>query len=92
MNKATDEELVRRFDRAYLKRSEEGDPDRTYVSDCRRAACRALHDAGIAHGWREAIEELRAYSQRGERTIHEAGAQQDAANHLESIAKERGYL
>jgi hypothetical protein len=46
----------------------------------------------VAHGWREAIEELRAYSQRGERIIHEAGAQQDAANHLESIAKERGYL
>jgi hypothetical protein len=53
---------------------------------------RALHDAGLAHGWREAIEELReraplAYA-RGFAASGDAYV--SAAAYLERIAKERG--
>ncbi len=51
---------------------------------------RALHDAGIAHGWREAIEALRARGTGWANPGTSAMAQ--AADCLERIAKERGHL
>lgn len=56
---------------------------RVYVPDMR-----ALRDAGIAHGWREAIEALR---ERCARDPHLEYLDQ-AADDLERIAKERGVL
>ncbi len=51
---------------------------------------RALHDAGIAHGWREAIEALSARGTGWANPGTSAMAQ--AADCLERIAKERGKL
>jgi hypothetical protein len=102
MNKPTNEDLVKRFDAAYLKRSEQGDPERTYVSDCRAAAIKDLYDAGVADGkaeawpeaWREAIEVLRAevLKLQGEFRGVEADRALSAIATLERLAQERGYL
>ncbi len=48
---------------------------------------RALHDAGIAHGWREAIEALRVLANRD---CMDGPSARAFADELERIAKERG--
>ncbi len=75
MNKPTDEELNQIAWRA-------GAEDRD----------RALHDAGIAHGWREAIEALRAVADDKDPVLYvDPVVTSTLADHLERIAKERGY-
>ncbi len=46
----------------------------------KKGGYRALHDAGIAHGWRECIEALRGN-----------WVDQSAAGYLERLLKERGH-
>lgn len=84
MNKPTDEELEKLRMRAY----------NAHIEGARAAANRVLHDAGIAHGWREAIEALRART-GGEDASDEFWSGlfwREAAEHLERLAKERGHL
>ncbi len=80
MNKPTDEELERM---AYLAERPIG-----CGKEGRIATNRALHDAGIAHGWREAIEALRAHVASASGTSRPSYLVLD----LERIAKERGYV
>lgn len=67
MNKPTDEELLVRYARD---------------SDAHIEGLRITHDAGIAHGWREAIEALRNVRPSADYW----------ADYLTRIAKERGYI
>ncbi len=78
MKKPTDKELLA---------IEQTVPPYAQGRRCGRLAAqrRALHDAGIAHGWRECIEALRESSRAGSESA------EWCADYLEHLAKERGH-
>jgi hypothetical protein len=55
MAERTKRELAKVYQDAMLKRHKEGDPDRTYVSDCQEAGQRACYDLGASDA-RAALE------------------------------------
>ncbi len=89
MNKQTDEELMR-HEREVLGKT----PACGSVGEHSARRRRIAHDAGIAHGWREAIDALRAEVLRlqGEFRGVEADRALSAVATLERIGNERGYV
>ncbi len=79
MNKPTDEAFAELQRKAWSKGLSGGD---NWGKEALLVYDRFIHDAGIAHGWQEAIEALRSVRPSADYW----------ADYLDRIAKERGYV